>query len=151
MASVDETMLRVQRMLTGPMGLRVQLEQDRFVIAFQKSSTEVTIRLFEWGKDREGNPRTLVVVSAPVLLDVTPSAELYEWVARKGGSRWFGHVEVIDSRTPGLVHLIMSHTLLGDYLDEPELGNALYGILWGADEWDDELKPRFGGRKLIES
>lgn len=39
MATVEQTMMKVQRILTGPMGLRVMLEADRFRITFNESST----------------------------------------------------------------------------------------------------------------
>ena len=45
----------------------------------------------------------------------------------------------------------MSHTLLGDYLDEHELGTGLYAILSAADGWDDELQKQFGGKKWSDA
>jgi hypothetical protein len=45
----------------------------------------------------------------------------------------------------------MSHTLLGDYLDEKELVAGLWSVLGAADSWDDELQPRFGGRRMIDA
>ncbi len=147
MATVEQTMMKVQRILTGPMGLKVMLEDDRFRITFQDTSTFLSIRIIEWGTDDAGEPRSLVLVTAPILWNVTPTPEMFEWVARHGGSRWFGHVEVQDAEEDGQVHLIYSHTLLGDYLDQAELETAMWGLLSVANTWDDELLPRFGGRK----
>jgi hypothetical protein len=84
-----------------------------------------------------------------ILHGLKPTPALYERVARKGGSRWFGHVEVYDDEEPGTVYLIMSHTLLGDYLDERELDTAIGSVLLSADEWDDELQKMFGGKRLF--
>ena len=127
MATVDQTTMKVQRLLTGPMGLRVNLAGETFSVRFENVSTTVQIRVQDWGKDSEGEPRTLVLLSSLILKQVKPSAELYEWVARQGGSKWFGHVEVYDDTSlAGTVFLLMSHTLLGDYLDEQELGSAMY-------------------------
>jgi len=151
MATVEQTMMKVQRILTGPMGLQVTLSKDVFILRFDDVSTAVHIRVQEWTKDREGNPQTLVVISAMILHGVKPTPALYEWVARQGGSRWFGHVEVYDDEQPGTVHLIMSHTLLGDYLDERELDTAIGSVLLSADEWDDELQTTFGGKRLFEA
>lgn len=150
MATVEQTMLKVQRLLTGPMGLKVTLEQDRFSVQFTDMSTSVQLRIQEWGKDAEGDPQTLVLLSALILKGVKATPELFEWVARKGGSRWFGHVEVIDDKDPGTVMLIMSHTLLGDYLDEKELEVGLKSVLLAANEWDDELQKQFGGKRWID-
>jgi hypothetical protein len=151
MATVDETMMKVQRILTGPMDLSVSVSKDHFVVKFTDSSTSVMMRVQEWGTDTDGEPRTLVLITAPILNNAAASPELFEWVARKGGSRWFGHVEVYDGSEPGCVNLLMSHTLLGDYLDPKELEHGMYAVLTAADAWDDELQPRFGGKRLIDS
>lgn len=149
MATVDQTMMKVQRILTGPMGLKIMLDGERIRISFQDSSTQLVISVREWGEDPEGQPRSLVLISAPILLDVTPTPEMFEWVARNGGSRFFGHIDLVDAPEEK-VHLIFSHTLLGDYLDQPELESAMWGILQVADGWDDELQPRFGGRRFAD-
>ncbi len=150
MATLDQTMLKVQRILTGPMGLNVLLDGNRIRISFNDASTQLQVRIAEWGTDDQGEPRTVVVVSAPILREVVPTPELFEWVAREGGSRWFGHVEVHDFEE-GTVHLVFSHTLLGDYLDQPELETAMWGILQVADHWDDELQQRFGGKRFTDA
>ena len=101
MADVDQTMMKVQRILTGPMNLRIQLQ--------------------------------LLVLE------------------EQGGNYFFGHVTVQDdSNNPGKLFLMMSHTLLGDYLDEGELSGALYAMLGTADRLDDELKGKFGGKRLAD-
>jgi hypothetical protein len=152
MATVEQTTLKVQRLLTGPMGLRVQLSGDSLMVTFANLSTSAFISVRQFGNYEDGQPRTLVRVSAPVLSDVRPSAELYEWVAREGGSYFFGHVNVMDDASePGRLFLHMTHTLLGDYLDEDELAAALYGVLGAADELDDQLQQRFGGQRWIEA
>lgn len=147
MATVEQTMMKVQRILTGPMGLKVVLGADRFTVSFQDTSTHISIRVREWGTNEDGESRTVVLVTAPILWGVSPTPALFEWVAREGGSRWFGHVEVQDSDDAGKVNLIFSHTLLGDTLDQPELEAAIWGLLTVADTWDDELKGKFGGRR----
>ncbi len=40
-----------------------------------------------------------------------------------------------------------THTLLGDYLDEEELHNAVGAVVTTADRLDDELQSRFGGKR----
>lgn len=151
MATVEETMMKVQRILTGPMALEIGLKNDVFTIRFSDTSTAVHLRVRDWGKDPEGEPRSLVIVSSPILREVPATPALFEWVARNGGSRWFGHVEVYDDKQPGQVQLIASHTLLGDYLDEKELSSAVWAILQAGDEWDDQLKAQFGGKRWIDA
>ena len=131
-------------------GLKVMLQDESFRVSFTDTSTYLTIHVREWGTDDEGQPRTVVVVTAPILWQVAPTPEVFEWVAREGGSRWFGHVEVHESGEDGLIDLIFSHTLLGDFLDQPELETAMWGLLTVANAWDDELQPRFGGRRTTD-
>jgi hypothetical protein len=151
MATVDETMMKVQRLLTGPMGLRIQLQGDTIGVAFTDSSTQVHIRIVDWGKNKDGEPRTLVRVSSPILRGVTPTPALYEYIAREAPRMWFGSIVLWDdAESPGTVSLTLGHTLLGDFLDEEELRSALFNVLSSADELDDVLQKRFGGKRWVE-
>jgi hypothetical protein len=151
MADLDMTMMKVQRILTGPMGLRISLQGTTITVTFQDSSTRVNINFTDWGKNKAGDPSTLVQISSPLLWEVDPTPQLYEWIAREGGKYYFGHVTAYDdSSAAGKLFLNMSHTLLGDYLDEEELHWALYSLLNTADKLDDELKGKFGGKRLAD-
>lgn len=150
MATVEQTTMKVQRLLTGPMALKVSLDGDSFQIRFKDASTAVNLRVKEWGS-HEGEPETLVHIWATILRDVRPSPELFEWVAREGGLTWFGHVDVVADRdNPAAVLLVMSHALLGDYIDQRELETAMMGVMLSADKLDDELQKRFGGKRWID-
>jgi hypothetical protein len=151
MADVDTTMMKVQRILTGPMGLRISLQGSTLSVTFNNSSTRVNLSFTDWGLNKAGDPSTLIGVSAPLLWEVEPTPAVFEWIAREGGKFYFGHVTAYDDTSaPGKVFLLMSHTLLGDYLDEEELHWALYTLLQTADKLDDELKEKFGGKRLAD-
>jgi hypothetical protein len=150
-ADVDQTMMKVQRILTGPMELRVELEGNTIHVRFSDVSTQVNISVQPWGTNSDGDPSSLVQISSPILWGADPSPELYEWVAREGGNFFFGHVSAHDDlSSPGKLFLVMTHTLLGDYLDEGELSSAMYAVLGSADKLDDELQGRFGGKRLAD-
>jgi hypothetical protein len=152
MATVDQTMMKVQRLLTGPMGLRIQLEGDTIGVRFTDTSTQVHIRIIDWGKTKDGEPRTLVRVSSPLLRGVKPTPALYEYLAREVPRVWFGSIAVWDDEeSKGMLALTLGHTLLGDYLDEEELKAAMYNVLWSADDLDDELQKRFGGKRWADA
>jgi hypothetical protein len=143
--------MKVQRLLTGPMGLRVHLQGSTISVEFTDVSTRVNVTVQEWGNNKDGDPQSLVRLSSPILWEVDPSPALYEWVAREGGNFLFGHVSAHpDSTSEGKLFLVMSHTLLGDYLDEEELSSALWAVLATADKLDDELKQKFGGKRLAD-
>jgi hypothetical protein len=151
MADVDQTMMKVQRLLTGPMGLKIQLQGDTIGVVFTDSSTQVHIRIIDWGKTKDGEPRSLVRISSPILRGVKPAPALYEYIVREAPRLWFGNIAVWDDEeTPGLLSLTLGHTLLGDYLDEEELKSAMYGVLNSADELDDALQKRFGGKRWVD-
>jgi hypothetical protein len=152
MANVDATMMRVQRLLTGPMGLRIQLQGDTISVAFTGSSTQVYIRIIDWGTNPDGEPRSLVRISAPRLRGVKPTPALYEYLAREAPQMWFGNIAVWDDTdTPGTVSLTLGHTLLGDFLDEEELKAAMFNVLGSADDLDDQLQNRFGGKRWADN
>ena len=151
MADLDATMMKVQRLLTGPMGLRISLQGESITVTFTDSSTRVNLNFTAWGQNKAGDASTLVGLSCPLLWEVDPSPQLYEWIAREGGKYYFGHVAAYDDQSaPGKLFLMMKHTLLGDYLDEEELHWALYTMLNTADQLDDELKGKFGGKRLAD-
>jgi hypothetical protein len=151
MATVDETMMKVQRLLTGPMGLKIQLHGDTIGVVFTDLSTQVHIRIIDWGTSKDGVPRTLVRISSPVLRGVQPTQALYEYLAREAPRMWFGNIAVWDDEeSPGMLSLTLGHTLLGDYLDEEELSAAMFGVLGSADELDDVLQKRFGGKRWVD-
>jgi hypothetical protein len=150
-ADVDQTMMKVQRLLTGPMGLRIELQGNTVTVKFSDVSTRVNLTVQEWGTNKDGDPSSLVRITCPIVWEVDPSPSLYEWVAREGTTYLFGHVSAHDdSSSPGKVFLMMGHTLLGDYLDEEELSSAMYAVMGTADKLDDELKQKFGGKRLAD-
>jgi hypothetical protein len=150
MATVDQTMMKVQRLL-GSLGLGAELSGNRLLIRFRDASTMIGIKVLDWGATTDGDPRTLVTITAPVLLRVKATPKLFEWVAKEGGNYFFGHLAVMDDDDKsGTVYVEMRHTLLGDYLDEQELADALYGVVGNADQLDDEMQKKFGGERLLE-
>ena len=149
MANADATMMKVQRILTGPMGLRISLLGSTIAVSFTDVSTRVNVSVTDWGTNKDGDPSSLVQLSCPILWEVDPSPALFEWVARS--SYYFGHITAYDdSSAPGKLFLAMAHTLLGDFLDEEELSSALYAMLGTSDNLDDELKGKFGGKRLAD-
>jgi len=151
MATTDQTMMKIQRLLSSS-GVRAELvpgSASTLQITYSDISTVVRVSVHDWGENSDGDPRTVVEIKAPVLFKVKPTPKLFEWVAREGGDYWFGHLSVHDDDS-GTVTIMMRHSLLGDYLDEPELMHALMGVLHTADRLDDEMQKKFGGERLKE-
>ena len=152
MATVDQTMIKVQRPLTGPMNLRIQMMGDFIRVTFTDVSTAVHLRVVDWGKTKDGEPQTLVRISAPILYNVDPNPALYEYLLREAPQKWFGAYMVADDNdNKGKLCVSVVHTLLGDFLDEGELNAGMYGVLWAADEQDDIMQKRFGGKRWVDA
>lgn len=86
----------------------------------------------------------IVSVSAPVLLDVAVNGELLHYIGSRAGDFIFGHLCLVGEGRQQT--LIFRHSILGDDLDQSELLVTLSVIASTADELDNDLQLRFGGR-----
>jgi hypothetical protein len=119
-------------------------------------STKVFIRVIErevapereafWNENQLS--RTAVMIWAPTIIDVTPTNELYKWVATEGSEYFYGNARVGQYGDKGNVEVIFQVTLPGDTIDPGELKQALISVATVADDLDDELKAKFGGKRI---
>ena len=75
------------------------------------------------------------------------SPELYEWAAVEGRQKWFGGVAVQKNQDGKTAFVTFDHTLLGNFLDPDELSSAVYMMGWTADDLDDLVTTKFGGKR----
>jgi len=142
MASVLEVRDKVGRYLTSRFnGVNIDKDGD---FSFRVDSTRVFVRVTDWRKDQ-----TVIRVFAPILIGAPLTQELKDYVALEGGKFVFGGISLqVDDKDS--VAMFFYHSLLGDYLDEPELLNSCFAVGATADKLDDELQTRFGGKKFHE-
>jgi hypothetical protein len=140
MDRVKEKVERYVADLVGPYEVN-----DSGAIHFRWGSTHVFLECMTYGDEW-----SVVFISVPVLYDLQPSGELYEYVALHADDWHFGHLSLTRNKGDDRVKLWMTHSLLGDYLDVEELKAAVAGIGKAADGLDDELKARFGGDRHHE-
>lgn len=138
--SADEVLLKIQRMLTDE-GLFVRLIENGVVVPYE--TTAVFIRVLAQ------ESRTLIRFTAPIVLEAPDSPELTRWVATSGQSYFFGAAN-LEIRDDGKVNVILDHTLLGDFLDREELHAVIGAMANTANDLDEEVKAKFGGRRLVE-
>lgn len=146
MATVEATTQKVQRILTSELN-DVRLTKNGFAI--EHGSTACFIEILEWVPDNDGNPRSLVHIWAPLGREVKPTLELYRWAATEGQNTHFGSVSVIE-RDGGDCLVMFDATLLGDYIDPAELMTAAMGVIFSADQLDDVVRDRFGGKRYTD-
>jgi uncharacterized protein (UPF0303 family) len=134
----------------------VQLNDDGS-LSVPYESTHVFIEIFDMTSDdadfnawRKENDLSFTTVSiwAMVVMDVKPSNELYKWVAIDGQDYNLGGFKLVMLED-GLVNIIYRTAISGDNLDAGELKGALLAVATTADETDEMLKSRFGG-KVVE-
>jgi hypothetical protein len=143
MGNIPAVKAKVQQYLTSIFGTATIDSDGDFTV--RRDSSRAFIRVTG---DPDPDAPTFLIIFAPVLRNATNSPELHRWIAYQSNLA-FGHFELHD-RSDGSVDLVLSHTLLGDYLDEPELGYALTYIARRADELDEDLQAKFGGTRFHE-
>ncbi len=90
---------------------------------------------------------TTVSVWAMVLLDVKGSNELFKWIATEGQTFLLGGFKLV-LRDDGLYNVIFQFNIPGDNLDAGELKGALAAVAITADNNDEELQSKFGGKTI---
>jgi hypothetical protein len=123
----------------------IPYESTRVFISVSQKEVDKDVLEF-WNEHQLSH--NFVEVWAPVIVDVKPSAELFEWVARDGQEYNYGGIRVINDGDSKIVQLIFRVSLPGDSLDPGELKDALFAVALTADELDEELKKRFGGKRI---
>ena len=127
-------------------------------VTFEYESTKIWIDVIKMSytdstKNREfvakhDLPTTLVRLRAVIVADVPRSPGLFQWVAtdsRKG----LGSINVILD-DEGTCDLFFMHTLAGDTLDPGELKHAAFIVAVVANQLDDEVQKKFGGKRWPE-
>jgi hypothetical protein len=148
LATAEETGQKVQRILMAEFN-DVRLTRDGGFSVPLGSSTAF-VEPTDWAADKDGNPRSLVRIWAPLGRDVTPTPELYQWAATDGQALWFGSVAVRPGKDGGPALVILDHTLLGDYIDPGELVSAVNAVMSSADDLDEIVHDRFGGKRWTD-
>ncbi|MGB7983397.1 MAG: hypothetical protein WCF36_21675 [Candidatus Nanopelagicales bacterium] len=138
--SADAVMLKIQRFLSEE-DLFVRLSGDGLVVPYDSTAVFISVL--------EQKERSLVRFTAPVILEAPDTPELTRWVATDGQQYFFG-AAALRMRAEGTVDVVLDHTLLGDFLDREELHAVIGALANTANDLDEQLKGKFGGRRLNE-
>lgn len=153
MGNKAEAKEKVIKMLTQGLGINVTLQKNETLLIDVASSdadrisTNAFINFDEF--DGKNGTISFVQISAPILRQVPESEELYKWISVLGTSFRIGCVEAFPEEN-GTVFLRYKYALLADYLDEAELENALFAVLLTANNLDEELQTKFGGKRYVD-
>jgi hypothetical protein len=146
MPTVDQVKMRVLKMLSSHMDVRMDDDGD---ILIRHESAVCWVSVNQWGKSTNEGHDIVVQVRAPIIWDVKRTPALYEWVATEGQGFVIGNAACTEDSDPSLTNVFLKHNLIGDNLDEPEIVHTVGLVLSTANQLDDELVVKFGGRKSI--
>jgi hypothetical protein len=145
--AILETREKIRKWLTEELGPVETLPDGS--LSFRWGSAQVFIDVETLSDELEDE--TVVRVVAPLLFNVPPSPELYEWVARAMNNYRFGAFVVVDDEeAPGNLRLLHTVALLGTKIDLEEFKMAWIASASTADDVDDELQAKFGGEKFYD-
>lgn len=113
-------------------------ERPSFQVKYGSSLVQVAVAVLP-------NDHTVVRVRSYVVTDIEPSAELFEYLLNTNQSLNFGAFSIdVDG------DICLTHTIVGDTLDKLELGYSVMSICELSDEYDDEIRSRWGGRRAVD-
>ena len=136
--AVEAKRSEVQHILVDMFGKIEVTRENEFT--FPYGSTRVFIDVF--GVDESSS---VVNVYAVTSVDVPPSEQLFRFLALNADAALFGHLGAVERE--GVVDIVFSHRLLGDHLGTEELKRTVATVAGAANEVDDVITERFGGRR----
>lgn len=102
--------------------------------------------LFVYVQDVFENQHVRVLIDAPILIGVPVTKDLYEYIGYRSNDFVFGSFALVHSQGEKTGILVFRQTLLADALDKVELELASQVVAITADDLDNDLTVRFGGR-----
>jgi hypothetical protein len=131
---------RVQDLLVRFVG-QIQVD-DRGGLSFPHGSTRIFARVSPF------NDTFVVTVYALTNVDVPRTPELLEHIALNA-DRWvFGHLGVEE--TPTGMTVLFRRTVPASPLDEEQVRHAVGAVASAADQIDEDIASRFGGKRVRE-
>lgn len=132
--AVAETIAQVREHLS-PFDDCTVNDDGSVTLLWGSARVDVTVEVFD-------EDQSVVQVKAKAVTGATPSPELYEHVATTALE--LGHFSVVPE-DGGTVAIVISHGLIGEFLNPAELRMTVVAIGHAADHTDDDLAARFGG------
>lgn len=141
MATVEDVQRRIQKMLQQWLG-KVEIDGDGDFV-FAMDSTNAFGSVLDWG---DGD--VVFSVWALVLVDVPITNELCRYVATEGFV--LGNLAVVEGENGGNGRLLFRYRIVANDIDDSELQAAVRAVATVADDLDDKLQKRFGGKRLAD-
>lgn len=115
----------------------------------RQGSARAFVEVYSAVSDELPDEPVFVRITVPLLHGVSETPELHRYIAFAADDYRFGTLALRLDDQRGTC-IFFCHTLLGDFLDDDELGLALSSMLGNADDLDDQLQNKFGGVRFHE-
>lgn len=131
---------RVKPWLEALYGDAVRPREDLPAFGVRKGSGYITIYVWPWGEDE-----AYVLTRAYVVSGANINEELLRFLLRKNTELTFGAFGLDEDGD-----ILFEHSIVGSRCDQEELEASVNAVLHAADNYDDEIVTRWGGRRAIE-
>jgi hypothetical protein len=132
--AVSETIAQVREHLSSFDDVTVN-DDGSATLLWGSARVDVTVEVFD-------QDQSVVQVAATCVTGAAPSPALYEHIATSSVD--LGHYSVVPE-DGGTVAIVISHGLIGEFLNPAELRMTIVAVAHEADTTDDDLAARFGG------
>ena len=113
-------------------------DEPLFIISI--GSAVASTRVVPWGDDE-----ALITTRAFVVTDVEMTPELSYYLLRANDGIYFGRFAL-----DGEDDIVFEHSLVGSTCDRIELRHSVTTVVRLADDYDDEIVARWGGKRALD-
>lgn len=146
MTMTDSVKGKVQRILADALGSVEINREGAFVVRHESTVTFVEVFPINETEDAD----IVVRVVCPMVTAVNMTADVMRWVAIEGQQFHFGSCYVNPDTDSSTGWIYFRYSIVGNDLDPNELIGALYRTVNTANDLDDILKDKFGGKLFSE-
>ena len=146
MSTIDTVKGKIQRILADQMG-SVTIDRDGdFVVTHESAVTYVNVYPISEDEDAD----IIIRCYCPMVKDVPLTPELTRWVSDEGQRKAIGSCYINPDEDGKTCWVYFRYSIVGNDLDPNELLSAVYRTVFTANDLDDMLKEKFGGKLFNE-
>jgi hypothetical protein len=146
MSTIDTVKGKIQRILADQMG-SVKIDRDGdFIVTHESAVTFVSV--YPVNEDEDAD--IVIRCYSPMVKDVPLTPELTKWIAVEGQQFAFGGCYINPDDDGKNCWVYFRYSIVGNDLDPNELISAVYRTVFTANDLDDMLKEKFGGKLFNE-
>jgi hypothetical protein len=140
----DDTKHRVGTVVEDRLGIRGGIDETPSGFCFRLISTRLCVFVHEHAPGH-----AVVILRAPIAIDVPLSAGLYRHVAMHASDWLYGHLSLVSS-SDEVGTVMINHMLAAEYMTDEALVDAVRALADTAESLDDRFVAQFGGHRQYE-